>query len=271
MAVAPALLRKHAASAAAALLLLFFFMVHRQDSVNCTLDCRIGRAVWGQEASRIPLCEPDTCPVIVPRLGHCDGGCKGAGPECMASVKAVLERSTWTSLDMSPTDRLNAAIAQNIRRQGLKGEGSTAQNPLQRRVYTALASLPCIKTICEVGFNHGNSAGLWLLANPSADVYFFDLFQWTGAVEGEKFLRQHGQEHGIRNVSRLMPITKGDSGTAPCPALLSAEGGCPGGRVGRGVGLLAASSRWGAGERARGPPRCCRPMLRGRACAQGGR
>ena len=79
MAVAPALLRKHAASAAAALLLLFFFMVHRQDSVNCTLDCRIGRAVWGQEASRIPLCEPESCPVIVPRLGHCDGGCKGAG------------------------------------------------------------------------------------------------------------------------------------------------------------------------------------------------
>jgi hypothetical protein len=214
-----ALLRKHAASAAALLLLFFFYLVHRQDSRNCTIDCRMSRAIWGTEARRNHLCEPDTCPVIVPRFGHCDGGCKGAGPECMDSAKAVLDGSTWTSLDMTPNDRLNRAIEENIRRQGLRGEGSVAQNPLQRRVYTALASLPCVKTICEVGFNHGHSAGLWLLANPTADVYFFDLFQWTGAVEGEKFLREHGQEHGIKNVSRLMPITKGDSGTcAACDA-----------------------------------------------------
>lgn len=248
---APALLRKHAASAATALLLLLFFMVHRvPPSANCTIDCRIGRAIWGHAATNAMLCDPSTCPIVVPRLGHCAAGCKGAGRECMGtysgehwyihdehpesphfhvimglnfvptlpgvgSAKAVLEQSTWTALDVAPVNRLNTAIDENTQRQGLMGEGSTAQNPLQRRVYTALASLPCVKTICEVGFNHGHSAGLWLLANPTADVYFFDLFQWTGAVQGEKFLRQHGQEHGIKNVSRLMPITKGDSGTVP--------------------------------------------------------
>eukprot|EP01052_Picozoa_sp_SAG31_P037698 SAG31_NODE_4909_length_2872_cov_8.516408_1_plen_268_part_00 len=246
---APALFRKRAASAAAALLLLLFFMVHRvPPSANCTIDCRIGRAIWGDAATNAMLCDPSTCPIVVPRLGHCAAGCKGAGRECMGtysgntghmlnvlnilifhvivglnfvptlpvgSAMAVLEQSTWTALDVAPVNRLNTAIDENIQRQGLMGEGSTAQNLLQRRVYTALASLPCVQTICEVGFNYGHSAGLWLLANPTADVYFFDLFQWTGAVQGEKFLRQHGQEHGIKNVSRLMPITKGDSGTVP--------------------------------------------------------
>ena len=36
-------------------------------------------------------------------------------------------------------------------------------------------SLSFVETVCETGFNAGHSTLLWLLANPSAKVYSFDL------------------------------------------------------------------------------------------------
>ena len=38
-----------------------------------------------------------------------------------------------------------------------------------------VCSLSFIKTVCETGFNAGHSTLIWLLANPNAKVYSFDL------------------------------------------------------------------------------------------------
>jgi len=48
-------------------------------------------------------------------------------------------------------------------------------------MYFEIARAPNVKTICEVGFNAGHSAAIWLNANPSAHLVSFDLgqFQYT--------------------------------------------------------------------------------------------
>eukprot|EP01035_Chromulina_nebulosa_P032355 gene32355-43223_t len=47
--------------------------------------------------------------------------------------------------------------------------------------FAMAAMTPGVKTICEVGFNAGHSAGVFLLSNPSAKLISFDLgtLAWT--------------------------------------------------------------------------------------------
>ena len=53
-------------------------------------------------------------------------------------------------------------------------EGTSASVEYQQKLYVALASLPYVENICEIGFNGGHSAQLWLAANPRARVFMFD-------------------------------------------------------------------------------------------------
>jgi hypothetical protein len=78
---------------------------------------------------------------------------------------------------------------------------------IERMIYYSLASLPCVKTICEVGFNAGHSALLWLHANPKAEVIMFDIFTHNYSAKGEAFLR----DHASLNAAKRLVIYKGDS------------------------------------------------------------
>merc|ERR1711937_956185 len=51
--------------------------------------------------------------------------------------------------------------------------GYMRDSQMQRYAAIALATKP--KTICDVGFNGGHSAAMWLTASPDARVYAFDL------------------------------------------------------------------------------------------------
>lgn len=46
---------------------------------------------------------------------------------------------------------------------------------LQTFYYASHASNPCVKTICEVGFGAGHSTVLYLIVNPTAHLYTFEL------------------------------------------------------------------------------------------------
>ena len=54
--------------------------------------------------------------------------------------------------------------------------GSIGIDLTQQAFYWRVAASPAIKHICEVGFNAGHSAALWLTANPTAELDTFDLF-----------------------------------------------------------------------------------------------
>lgn len=87
---------------------------------------------------------------------------------------------------------------------GNSGDKSMA---LERQLYANIASKLCIKTICEVGFNAGHSTLNWMVANPTARVIMFHLWEHKVAAIAEEFLRSHSE----LDPSRLEPAVKGNS------------------------------------------------------------
>ena len=74
--------------------------------------------------------------------------------------------------ERSPQDAAAKAFSMRI--------GSIAVDLVQQAFYWRVASSPAIRHICEVGFNAGHSAVLWLSANPTATLETFDIFSnWT--------------------------------------------------------------------------------------------
>ena len=83
-------------------------------------------------------------------------------------------------------------------------EGHSAELVLERKLYGTVAQLPFVRTICEIGFNAGHSAAMWLLANPRAKVVMFDMFTWKYSGENADFLRQHGARYGLVDVEKRL-------------------------------------------------------------------
>lgn len=54
-------------------------------------------------------------------------------------------------------------------------EGHSGQLLQQQMFYWHLATDPSVKTVCEIGFNAGHSALLWLSANEHLSLYSFDI------------------------------------------------------------------------------------------------
>jgi hypothetical protein len=53
--------------------------------------------------------------------------------------------------------------------------GHIGQIPQQIMYFYKEAKNPAVKTICEIGFNAGHSSAVFLIANPNATLYTFDL------------------------------------------------------------------------------------------------
>lgn len=99
----------------------------------------------------------------------------------------TLERINMTHYDalLRPLFLQTSKLDRNI-------EGGTFDSVVekQRKLYYSVASnTRCIKTICEIGFNSGSSALIWLLANPRARVVMFDIWAHNYAPVGEAYLR----------------------------------------------------------------------------------
>jgi hypothetical protein len=132
------------------------------------------------------------------------------------NLEHLLTSSTWASVDLRALNVLAKAIYRTVRNKaaGLMAnvEGNSAQLQLERKVYTVLAQLPEVRTICEIGFNMGHSASLWLLANPTAKVYMFDLWSHEYSPIAEQFLRSsRATKFALQNVSSRLTIIKGSS------------------------------------------------------------
>jgi len=139
--------------------------------------------------------------------------------QCLAQhageYRKFCTKKLHTLMDDSFVLSLNTTLFNSLSKELLaatfdkKMEGGTFQEGLeiQRNTYLSISSnTECIKTICEIGFNNGNSALMWLLSNPSAKVVMFDLFTHAYSAVAENFLRSKE----ILNTSRLS-IIKGSS------------------------------------------------------------
>jgi hypothetical protein len=69
-------------------------------------------------------------------------------------------------------------------------EGFSTQEPPEVAAYIEMAQDESVHTICETGFNAGHSTLVWLLANPTAHVYSFDLGQYAYTTAAAAFLKQ---------------------------------------------------------------------------------
>lgn len=114
--------------------------------------------------------------------------------------------NAMAAINMTKFDMLSHELYSETWEKKMEGGSYQGGMEIERLLYYSVARNKCIKTICEIGFNTGHSALLWLLANPTATIVEFDLFRYPYNFLGEKFLFDH---HEL-NASR-MSIHKGDS------------------------------------------------------------
>lgn len=120
------------------------------------------------------------------------------------SVEKLVE--DFDLVDLSVIERLTSELDFAV--SGLAMEGHSGDLLRQRKLYAKVAAWPRIKHICEIGFNVGHSALVWLASNPEAKVVSFDFFDTRGGRLGFDFLKERFGER--------LTIVKGPSSvTAP--------------------------------------------------------
>ena len=95
---------------------------------------------------------------------------------CLAA--ALLRRKTAPVLPSSAALELPSPLWEELNavlKPFVLVEGFSAQEPPEVAAYIEMAQDESVHTICETGFNAGHSSLIWLLANPTAKVYSFDL------------------------------------------------------------------------------------------------
>ena len=74
---------------------------------------------------------------------------------------------------------------------GVQVEGHVGNILYQTQAYYRLARLNFIKNICEIGFNAGHSAYIWLAASPKTMLFSFDLGEHQYTQPMAKYMEQN--------------------------------------------------------------------------------
>jgi len=116
-----------------------------------------------------------------PGRGRCTphGGIFAACLCLVASADAgTTARPWWEESSEENAKSLALYFDREARRYFVYTEGNIASSEKAFSMYYHVARGPTVKTICEVGFNAGHSAGIFLNANPQAKLYAFDIAQF---------------------------------------------------------------------------------------------
>ena len=105
------------------------------------------------------------------------------------ALARIVREAPWRDERLDRYDALGRALDHEATVAGGGLEGHSGQLVKERQLYISLASMPNVRTICEIGFNAGHSASLWLLANPTARVIAFDLFLRPYVQHNLEFLK----------------------------------------------------------------------------------
>ena len=80
--------------------------------------------------------------------------------------------------------RMKQNVALEMRR------GSIAAQPEQAAFYAAIGASPTVRTVCEIGFNVGHSALVWLSSSPTSRLVEFDTFDTAQGLAALDFLQR---------------------------------------------------------------------------------
>jgi hypothetical protein len=90
---------------------------------------------------------------------------------------ANLADAQWMKEDLTDIDSQLTKLDEVLKASGKYDlEGHSGQLTDERKIYKSMARIPCVKVICEIGFNGGHSAIAWLVSNSQAKVVMFDLW-----------------------------------------------------------------------------------------------
>lgn len=136
---------------------------------------------------------------------------------CYSALQNSLRHWGDYSSEVSELNKLNKKLVDlivNDRRMGTLEGGVWKDSKIvnaEKMLYWSLARNPCVQTICEIGFNAGNSAAVWLKANPFAKVVMFDLGQHPYTKFAFNYLKENGARFGLVNVTARLELNIGDS------------------------------------------------------------
>merc|ERR1719444_529082 len=85
----------------------------------------------------------------------------------------------WEESSLDNAKSLALYFDREARRYFVYTEGNIASSEKAMAMYYHVARGPTVKNICEIGFNAGHSAALFLNANPEANLYTFDIGQFA--------------------------------------------------------------------------------------------
>merc|ERR1719215_2476005 len=84
----------------------------------------------------------------------------------------------WEESSHENAQSLALYFDREARRYFVYTEGNIASSEKAMSMYFNVARGPTVRNICEVGFNAGHSAAVFLNANPEANMYSFDIGQF---------------------------------------------------------------------------------------------
>lgn len=139
--------------------------------------------------------------------------------QCMKDIYEIFESSSWEHTDLSKLDTVLEKLTQKVittadPKHSREGGSFDRGMNIERLIYHTIAQSPCIETICEIGFNMGHSALLWLTANKNARVIMFDLWEHPYAEIGLSFIRSNDNLNASSD-SRLTVIKGPSEKTVP--------------------------------------------------------
>jgi len=101
------------------------------------------------------------------------------------------ERRPWWEVSSEENAKsLALYFDREARRHFVYTEGNIASSEKALAMYFHVARGPTVKNICEVGFNAGHSAAVFLNANPDATMYSFDIGQFPYTISNAGLMKQ---------------------------------------------------------------------------------
>jgi len=96
----------------------------------------------------------------------------------------------WEISSLDNARSLALFFDRESRRHFIYREGHITSSEKALGMYFEVARGPLVKNICDVGFNAGHSAAVFLNANPQADVYSFDLGQFPYTLSNARLMSE---------------------------------------------------------------------------------
>ena len=138
---------------------------------------------------------------------------------CVAAAQDIILRDGWKNVNHAPQQALQSELDEYMRRKPEEKccGGNSGFKKDQLHIYFALASLPCVRTFCETGFNAGHSSTAFLAAKPKAYVQIFTQPELAWSLTAQQFwASKFPGQHSFRlgDSSRSVPLWRMGTGDA---------------------------------------------------------